>query len=1022
MIKNRVSCKGFITILILFITVLGINGKPVNASSQEYFLSDLEWINATHGDADSGKNVQKDKPFSKGNDGQDTKIKLEMEGGEIKTFDKGLGTIASNPSTISYNITGAEVSHFSTYLGVDQSANPVDPRYAHIEKFEIVVDGEILYSTIEEYPDGVGYEIAAIKVDLEIPEGAKLFELKSYAGEETWGDEAVFANALFKATGEFPEAEEIPEDWEPADKRREVSNEQPLLMMPLYAHGPKYEEGEYAFWGDDTLIEKWELIPDELKPYSVLELHPDDLPKNATSAADFYEHFLEIAQSYVNPKTNKNEPIPVVLTVYTAGNEPHYTAAHWLTSEWIDEMYEKYSALHGLFSTESYWVWTATVESNAAEYLKLSAKHGGYFIWAEQNNGASIEKAFGNTGKTVFKNAAEKYWENFIFMYKNTPAAGGEDAPTSSYMTGLWLTDYAYQWGGLMDTWKWYETGKWKLFENSNIGQTQGNRQWLTEPEAMLGMEALNIYLNGGSVYTFEHPAYTYGVKNEKSPLYENVIEEFFKYIVNNPAPSKEEMLNQTKVILHDNFSQLGGGNFFAGLNTEMAQSPLYTTGRYGNIPAVPKAIERSKIEQALEETDIEIIDSQQTDLSSIDKRTELFNGLYPELYQGDIFAQYLDQRWFVYNYKYNENVKQAGENMILTGTDDVGEEWTADITLEPHTYAILEGSKNKVNVNLNNYRVNKDGLWEGASNANEATQLPQLSKQDAIDWVYTNYINQTKDQEKRSSTIVINGLMSKPEIENVTGLEGNYEIPEIDYDAENHSATITILTNGYINFDVVLEEIELKEEVETEKIPYETKEEDDPTLLDGETKVKQEGKEGKKDIVYEVTYKNGKEINREVVSEEVTKEAVDEIILVGTKESSTVDPYPEMKVKEEVETEKVLYETKEEDDSTLLEGETKVKQAGKDGKKEIVYEVTYENGKEVSREKVSEEVMIDPVDEIILVGTKKVETERIEENSNPEDQGNLLPKTFSNTYNYLLIGMIMLFLGLFGYRYIRKT
>ncbi len=90
-------------------------------------------------------------------------------------------------------------------------------------------------------------------------------------------------------------------------------------------------------------------------------------------------------------------------------------------------------------------------------------------------------------------------------------------------MTGLWLADYAYQWGGLMDTWKWYETGKWKLFEQSSIGKTQGNRQWLTQPEAMLGAEAMNIYLNGGSVYNFEHPAYTYGVRNEES-LYSQML------------------------------------------------------------------------------------------------------------------------------------------------------------------------------------------------------------------------------------------------------------------------------------------------------------------------------------------------------------------------------------------------------------------------------------------------------------------------------------------------------------------
>ena len=103
-----------------------------------------------------------------------------------------------------------------------------------------------------------------------------------------------------------------PNDWTPAEKRREISNEKPLLMIPLYANGSKYEKGDYAFWGDDTLVGKWKEVPDDLKPYTVIQLHPDDLPKRDGVAADFYEHMLNEAQSYVNPKTNKNEPIPIV--------------------------------------------------------------------------------------------------------------------------------------------------------------------------------------------------------------------------------------------------------------------------------------------------------------------------------------------------------------------------------------------------------------------------------------------------------------------------------------------------------------------------------------------------------------------------------------------------------------------------------------------------------------------------------------------------------------------------------------
>ncbi|HEM4270297.1 beta-galactosidase [Streptococcus suis] len=762
------------------------NSLPIREGS--VYLSDLEWRIATHGDATSSKIVQKNKPFSLGNNGSNQKISLKMSDDSIKEFDKGLGTIAGSPSTIEYNIEGAEVSHFATFVGLDRSAGHSDNRYANIEKVEIEVDGEVIYSTLDEYPNGINYNTKAVKIDIEIPEDSRTFRLKSYAGAQTWGDEVVFAGAYFVAKGAFKN----PNDFDPAPKRREISNTSPLLMMPLYANGNEYSRGNYAFWGGDTLAGKWENIDPELKPYTVIQIHPDDLPKRAGVAQQFYEHILNEAQNYINPQTGQNEPIPVMLTVYTAGNQPHYTAAHWIGIDWIDRMYERYSSLQGVFSTENYWVWAGDVESKAAEYLKLSAKHGGYFIWSEQNNGASIEKAMGAHGKTAFKEAVEKYWENFIFMYKNTPAHEGNDAPTASYMTGLWLADYAYQWGGLMDTWKWYETGKWKLFEQSSIGKTQGNRQWLTQPEAMLGAEAMNIYLNGGSVYNFEHPAYTYGVRNEESPLFSNVIETFFKYIIKNPAPSKEEVLANTKVVLSGNYSSKRDGHFFVDVNTATHQSPLYTTGRYGTLPAVPASISVDVLRSKLPET-IQVLSLSSGEMSSAANRRNFLNALYPEEYTGNIFGDEIDNRVFIYNYEYNSDNDQTG-SFELNGKE-------FDVTLKSHSFTIVEETDSGLHILLNNYRINKDSLWEGATDATSARALPQLSKPDAIDWVYNNYIHNTANSEQRQTVFVLKNVKVKPTIEILKSTDSDIQIPQIEFDEETKTARITVVNNGFAEF-----------------------------------------------------------------------------------------------------------------------------------------------------------------------------------------------------------------------------
>lgn len=417
-LEKRRLLSLMLVLINIFMSLIYIKAEK---DENEYYLSDLDWLTATHGDWDQNKHVQKDHPFTPGNNGEETKISLKMSDGEKRTFAKGIGTVAANPSVISYDISNARVKSFSCYIGIDANANHTLANHAEVEKVEIVVDDTVLFSTLQSYPDGINYATAAIDVQLQIPQSAKKFELKSYAGSQTWGDEVVFANAKFIVEGTFDKKNNLVNT-----KRREISNKSPLMIIPLYANGEEYASmRKYSFWGNDTLIGKWEAVPDDLKPYTAIELHPDDLPKQNGTIQDFYEHFLKEAQGYIDPISKENKPIPLLLTVYTAGNQPYYTAAHWLTTQWIDAMYKKYSCLQGIFCTENYWVWTNDIEKKAAEYLTISAQNGGYFIWAEQNNGAAIEKAMGTQGRTEFLSAVQNYADNFIFMYKNTPENEG---------------------------------------------------------------------------------------------------------------------------------------------------------------------------------------------------------------------------------------------------------------------------------------------------------------------------------------------------------------------------------------------------------------------------------------------------------------------------------------------------------------------------------------------------------------------------------------------------------------------
>ena len=72
--------------------------------------------------------------------------------------------------------------------------------------------------------------------------------------------------------------------------------------------------------------------------------------------------------------------------------------------------------------------------------------------------------------------------------------------------------------------------------------------------------------------------------------------------------------------------------------------------------------------------------------------------------------------------------------------------------------------------------------------------------------------------------------------------------------------------------------------ETKKESISYETKTVEDDSIEYGQTVVRTEGSYGEKTYTYNVTYKGDKEISRELVKEEITKQPVAKVIAKGTK------------------------------------------------------------------------------------------------------------------------------------------
>ncbi|WFM79941.1 G5 domain-containing protein [Streptococcus pluranimalium] len=172
----------------------------------------------------------------------------------------------------------------------------------------------------------------------------------------------------------------------------------------------------------------------------------------------------------------------------------------------------------------------------------------------------------------------------------------------------------------------------------------------------------------------------------------------------------------------------------------------------------------------------------------------------------------------------------------------------------------------------------------------------------------------------------------------------------------------------------VVVSEIKVEE-----PIKFTSRTVENPNLEKGKRNVVTPGKDGVKTVTYAVRTVDGKEIERNKVSEEITTPAIEEVIEIGTKEVKMTPwtPIVVPVVTEETETEEIPFTTETRENPNLPKGETRVVQEGKNGSRTVVYTVVTVDGKETGRT-VKSDTTVDAVTEIVEVGTKvtpKVET-----------------------------------------------
>ena len=88
------------------------------------------------------------------------------------------------------------------------------------------------------------------------------------------------------------------------------------------------------------------------------------------------------------------------------------------------------------------------------------------------------------------------------------------------------------------------------------------------------------------------------------------------------------------------------------------------------------------------------------------------------------------------------------------------------------------------------------------------------------------------------------------------------------------------------LNDGMEIEIINVTEEIikESKSVPFEVSVLEDEDLLKGQTKIEEEGKAGENQLVYKVTYHNGKPVKKTFVEEVVFEKPINKVVKKGTK------------------------------------------------------------------------------------------------------------------------------------------
>lgn len=618
------------------------------------------------------------------------------------------------------------------------------------------------------------------------------------------------------------------------ERRMQIDSEHPLFLHHLYRQlftglpGPLSGGKDIrGFW--DSLKNKdsnGKGISEDLLENQAIIIHASgEVKGDETTLAWYEEKFKETVE----------DQIPFFIMVSNSGTSTSNGGVYYPPAiEWVSEMYDQYPNMMGVIFSENHNA-TSTAERKArSDYMReqviLAAEKGGYVIYSDMNDNSDYVESVLND-QALF-DTLKQFKDNFVLLAKTTSAWSNVGYNShESVAQGAWLADIAGNWGSLVDSWMWFIEGFGPLYgdETFNVmGGVEECRGPVTFPELLFEMRMEQQARAGATVFTFEHPDYTTSVAkdngkdNQFTPAFTESIVKAMEYMKEYDIPDKEEVLETTKVAFSAEKGSLNdlaatvnllnplyGDKNWNGYNNGTMM--VYFTGRYGTVPSLPKlATEEDKAQFDYILTKDSVIN----ELKNEHGIKEFFDSIYPQNYEGDGYAHFLNHTWLIYNTNWNID-SRVQEELFSEQSVKVelsNNNLSADITFNPYTLLLVDDQKDgELRFRFNNYLVDKNEIWEGYD-VNSTPHWNSDADTQMYNYLMDDYIpdGETQDDIYRNAVIRLSGLTSEPklimgkELINNDGTKQS-EPPKTTWNAKTGEYVIELKGNGWQEFRVEL-------------------------------------------------------------------------------------------------------------------------------------------------------------------------------------------------------------------------